>query len=97
VDERNEIGGSDFIWDVAKAESNLRNHGVRFEEAATVFLDPLLVITDASRNDEARHAVIGFDDIGRLLFVVHIEVEEDCIRIISARQAGPKEERLYAY
>jgi uncharacterized protein len=44
VDERHQIGGSDFIWDIAKAKSNLRNHGVRFEEAATVFLDPLLVI-----------------------------------------------------
>lgn len=97
MDERHQIGGSDFIWNIAKAESNLRNHGVRFAEAATVFLDPLLVVTDASRNDEARQAVIGFDHVGRLLYVVHVVVEEDCIRIISARQAGPKEERLYAY
>ena len=95
MDERHRIGDDDFIWDVAKAESNRFRHGVRFEDAATVFLDPLLVVTDASRNDEARDAVIGFDQLGRLLFVVHIEFDGDCIRIISARPADANEERLY--
>lgn len=54
------------------------------------------MLTDASRNDEARDAVIGFDQLGRLLFVVHIEFEGDCIRIISARAAEPHEEAFYA-
>jgi uncharacterized DUF497 family protein len=40
---------------------------------------------------------IGFDSSGRLLYVVHIEFEADCIRIISARRAGPEEEKRYAF
>lgn len=48
---------------------------MRFEEAATVFGDPLFVFVQASRNDEAREAAIGFDSMGRLLYVVHIEVQ----------------------
>lgn len=57
---------------------------------------PAAGVADASRNDEARDAVIGFDQLGRLLFVVHIEFEGDCIRIISARAAEPHEEAFYA-
>lgn len=97
MDERHHIGGNDFVWNAAKAESNWRRHGVRFEDAATVFLDPLFVVADASRNDQARHAIIGFDQLGRLLFVVHIEFEDECIRITSARPAEAKEEENYAH
>jgi uncharacterized DUF497 family protein len=96
VDERHNIGGNDFVWDADKAAATFRNRGIRFEDAATVFMDPLFVFTNASRNDEARDAVIGFDQLGRLLFVVHIEFEGDCIRIISARHAEANEETLYA-
>lgn len=96
MDEHHSIGGSDFVWDATKAAKNLRKHGIRFEDAATVFLDPLFVLTDASRNDEARDAVIGFDAQGRLLFVVHVEFEGEFIRIVSARPADPPEEALYA-
>lgn len=97
MDQNHRIGGNDFVWDADKAAANLRKHGIRFEDAATVFMDPLFVFIDASRNDEARDAVIGFDRSGRLLFVVHIELEEDeCVRIISARAAEPDEEALYA-
>ncbi|WHZ20671.1 MAG: protein of unknown function DUF497 [Rhodanobacteraceae bacterium] len=97
MDQHYRIGGSDFVWDAGKAAANVRKHGIRFQDAATVFMDPLFVLTDASRNDEARDAVIGFDRPGRLLFVVHIAMEDDdCIRIISARLAEPAEEALYA-
>ena len=85
MDVRRRIRGSDFVWDADKADANRRKHGIRFEDAATVFMDPLFVLTDASRNDEARDAVIGFHHRGRLLFVVHIEFNDDCIRIVSAR------------
>ena len=78
-----------------KAQKNLRKHGVRFEEAAHVFSDPTFVLVQASRNDEAREAAIGFDLVGRLLYVVHIEVEEAYIRIILARRAEPQEEQIY--
>jgi len=96
MDERRRIGGSDFVWDSAKANANARKHGIRFEEAATVFMDPLFVSVDKSRNDEARDAIIGFDLHARLLFVVHIEFDGDSIRIISARPAQSHEEALYA-
>ncbi|WP_256212043.1 BrnT family toxin [Nitrosomonas communis] len=86
-----------FVWNAGKADRNLRKHGVRFEEAATVFSDPLFVLVNASRSDEKRHAAIGFDLTGRLLYVVHVEIEESCIRIISARRAEPEEESDYAY
>lgn len=96
MNERHRIGGSDFVWDADKAAANHRKHGIRFEDAATVFMDPLFVLTDASRNDEARATAIGFDLHARLLFVVHVEIEDDCIRIVSARPAEPREEALYA-
>lgn len=46
-------------------------------------------------NDEAREAAIGFDAGARLLYVVHVEIEDVCIRIISARRATPHEEERY--
>lgn len=91
-----ELNGNTFTWSVAKAVANRLKHGIRFEEAAAVFDDPLFVLVDASRNDEARDAAIGFDASGRLLFVVHIEIEDICIRIVSARRAEPSEESRYA-
>ena len=96
MDVRHRIGGNDFVWDAAKAVANRRKHGVRFEDAATAFLDPLFAMMDASRNDEGRDAIVGFDNNGRLLFVVHIEIEGDHIRIVSARRAERNEEKLYA-
>ena len=65
-----EHGGTSFCWDESKAAENHRKHGVSFEEAVTVFDDPLLVLQDASRNEEQRDAVIGFSSAGRLLTVV---------------------------
>jgi uncharacterized DUF497 family protein len=89
------LGADAFVWDAAKAQLNQRKHGVRFEEAAQVFGDPFLVLVEASRKDEARAAAIGFDASARLLFVVHVEIEDVAIRIISARLAEPKEEMHY--
>lgn len=91
-----EIDGELFIWNEAKALKNWRKHGVHFEEAATVFFDPMLVIMNATRHEEAREAAVGFDTTGRLLYVVHIEIEDIAIRIISARRAEPNEELNYA-
>jgi hypothetical protein len=96
TDIKFELNGDLFVWSAAKAEKNRHKHGVRFEEAATVFGDPMFVLADASRNGEVRKAVIGFDISGRLLYVVHIEVEASYIRIISARRAEPEEENHYA-
>lgn len=92
-----ELNGDLFVWDLVKAESNWHKHGVRFEEAATVFGDPLFILVDASRNEETRDAAIGFDTSGRLLYVVHIEFDELHIRIISARRAEADEVQRYDY
>lgn len=51
--------GTLFVWNEAKAAANMHKHGISFEEAATVFDDPLFKFQDASRNDEGRDAVIG--------------------------------------
>ncbi|CDH46796.1 BrnT family toxin [Candidatus Contendibacter odensensis] len=66
-----------------------------FEQAAEAFFDPFLKIIDASQRDETRDAMIGRDDIGRLLFVVHLLFEDDGIRLISARRATREERRFY--
>jgi len=92
-----ELNGDLFVWDLDKAETNRRKHGVLFEEAVTVFGDPLFILVDASRNDEARDAAIGFDIAGRLLFVVHIEFDQSHIRIISAHRAEADEVQRYDY
>ena len=60
-----------------------------------MFFDPFFRLVDATRNEEARDAVIGFDTLGRMLFVVHVEVEDDYIRLISARKATPQERKEY--
>ena len=64
-----------------------RHEGVTFEQAATAFFDSFFTLVDASRHDECRDAVIGFDAGGWLLFVVHVERNEETIRIVSARKA----------
>ena len=91
---RYEFNGTSFVWDDLKAKSNaVRHNGVTFEQATTVFFDPLFRLVDADRNDEARDAIVGFDAVGRLLFVVHVQFEQEFIRIISARPASQKERR----
>jgi len=96
LENRSDINGSTFVWSRNKAVANQRKHGVSFDDAATVFADPFFILLDASRHDEAREAVVGFDQTGCLLFVVHSEVDHEFIRIISARRAEPDEEVLYA-
>jgi uncharacterized DUF497 family protein len=89
------LNGIIFVWNVEKARMNLRNHGVAFEEAAEVFFDPFFRLVDAGRNDEARDAVIGYDSESRLLCVVHVEIEGEIVRIISARKATLPERETY--
>ena len=95
MDVRHELNGTAFIWNVEKARLNLRNHGVAFEEAAEVFFDPFFRLVDAGRNDEGRDAVIGYDCRSRLLCVIHIEIEGESVRIISARKATSPERETY--
>lgn len=81
-----------FEWDVTKAANNLRKHGISFEEAATVFLDPHAKIFDDpdSAADEARYLLVGVSAAARQLVVVHVERGER-LRLISARRATRRE------
>jgi uncharacterized DUF497 family protein len=83
-----------FSWDLRKAAANLTKHGVSFEEAATAFDDELgAYYPDALDGD--RLILIGYSRVRRLLYVVHAEVREDVIRIISARRATRHEQAHY--
>lgn len=92
-----EKNGVLFVWNDRKAASNpLRHDGVTFKQATEAFFDPFLKLVDAG-NDEARDAVIGYDASGRLLFVVHVEIEDEAIRLISARKATITERNHYDF
>lgn len=89
----------EFEWDPAKAASNVRKHGVSFEEAATVFVDDLLLsaLDDEHGGFEQRWVSLGRSSGGQLMLVVHTYVKQDAaaVRIISARPATPRERRRY--
>ena len=84
-------------YDPAKAKSNLKKHGVSFEEAATALYDPMaLVQEDTDSIGENRWIFIGLSSQTNLLTVVYTLREEEIIRIISARKATRKEAEYYA-
>jgi uncharacterized DUF497 family protein len=95
-------GQIQFEWDEVKAAANMRKHGVSFEVAATVFLDPqLLTAADLEHSEtEERWFSVGWASSGLILSVVYLwsETEPDAtkIRLISARQATQSEIRRYA-
>jgi len=83
-------------WDPKKAKSNLRKHGVSFEEAATALSDPMAatgVDPDHSIMED-RYVTFGVSEKGRLLVLSHTE-EKETIRIISARKASKGDRELY--
>jgi hypothetical protein len=86
-----------FEWDSDKASQNVEKHHVSFEEAATVFDDPMFitVIDDEHSIDEERYITIGLSSRGRLLMLAHVD-RKDYVRIISARRATKKEKQFYA-
>jgi uncharacterized DUF497 family protein len=85
-----------FQWDPQKARSNLRKHGVSFEEAASCFDDPHgCYFRNDAPSYEDRLILIAISKKSRLLFVVHAEVGRDSIRIMSARKASPSQRRIY--
>lgn len=85
-----------ILWDPAKALHNKTKHGVDFEEAATVFRDPLLLVQPDLEHsqEEERWIALGKSVRQLLLVVVHTEGEQT-IRLISARKAEPRERRRY--
>jgi uncharacterized DUF497 family protein len=88
-----------FEWDAAKAKSNERKHGVRFDDAMLVFADPYALIEqDRVEDDELRWQTIGLAGGVVLLLVAHTlrdEGPDEIIRIISARRAVGKEVKRY--
>ncbi|PSN07921.1 hypothetical protein C7271_03935 [filamentous cyanobacterium CCP5] len=85
-----------FEWNESKAERNLAKHGVSFEEAKTVFDDPLYVdFYDPDHSeDEERYLIVGESNQKRLLIVSYTE-RENSIRIISAREVTRAEREAY--
>jgi len=81
-----------FEWDPEKAARNLGKHGISFEEAATVFGDPLSTTyyDPVHSVGESRYITVGMSRSGRLLIVAHTDRGEK-IRIISARQTTRRE------
>jgi len=85
-----------FEWDEKKARVNLKKHGVSFDEAVSIFRDPLsITVADPTHSEtEYRFLDIGISDQGRLLVVSYTE-RASRIRIISSRQALPMERKAY--
>jgi uncharacterized DUF497 family protein len=86
----------EFEWDADKSESNLKQHGVSFHEATTVFDDTLsITVPDPDHSfDETRYVIVGVSHEGRLLIVSHAD-RADRIRIISARELTRDERSAY--
>lgn len=84
-------------WDAAKAEENIRKHGVSFDEAASVLHDPLyLGLADREHSEgESRFLAVGCSTAGRILVVAYTHRAQDVIRIISARVASRREQHAY--
>jgi uncharacterized DUF497 family protein len=87
-----------FVWDPVKAQENVINHGIRFEEAQTVFYDDFGVefYDDRHSDWEDRFLLLGLSSRLRLLLVCYCHREsESVIRIISARKATRREVQFY--
>lgn len=86
----------EFEWDEDKATTNLKKHNVAFDEAASVFGDPLAVtFADPDHSaDEARFIILDSSNRNRVLIISHTD-REDRVRIISARKATPRERKVY--
>jgi uncharacterized DUF497 family protein len=83
-------------WDPKKAAANLEKHGVSFEEAASIFADPLATtVADPDHSvDEDRFLTTGLSNQKRIVVIWHTD-REDGVRIIGARPATPQERRTY--
>ncbi len=85
-----------FEWDRAKAAGNIKRHKISFDEAVTVFYDPLAVtFSDPDHSaGERRLVTVGHSLRGRLIVVAHVERGE-AVRIISARLATAHERKRH--
>ena len=85
-----------FEWDATKAAENLRRHGVSFEEAMTVFYDPLAATFDDPEHSfgERRFLTVGYSSRERLLVLCHTE-RRGAVRLFNARRATARERKRH--
>ncbi len=85
-----------FEWDGSKATANVKKHRVSFDEAVTVFYDPVAAAFEDPdhSHDESRLVTVGYSARGRLLVVCHVE-RGGAMRLISARRATPRERKRH--
>ena len=86
-----------FEWDSKKAAANLKKHKVSFDEAVSVFADPLASIFDDEdhSNAEQREIIVGHSILNRIVLVCFTELEENLVRIINARLVTKREREDY--
>lgn len=87
-----------FEWDEVKASTNLKKHGISFDEAKTVFYDEQALLRDDPDHSESeeRFVILGLSENAKLLVVCHcFRQSETVIRIISARKATKTESNQY--
>lgn len=94
--ERDILALVEYEWDPEKDRINRQKHGVSFAEASTAFLDPLHITVRDERYsfEEFRFRTIGYTATSRLVIVAHADRDER-VRIITAREATPRERRQY--
>jgi uncharacterized DUF497 family protein len=84
-----------YQWDPAKAEANVKKHGVEFADAVGVLADPTAItIEDPQAEGEQRFLSMGMDVLGHIIVVAYT-YRGDEVRLISARKASKKELRVY--
>jgi uncharacterized DUF497 family protein len=84
-----------YKWDKSKAQKNIKKHGIDFADAVIALEDENGLTIEDNDAYEQRYKTLGMGSIHKILFVVHAEQDEDCIRIISARKADSKEIKQY--
>ena len=87
-----------FEWDVEKASTNVKKHGVSFEEASSVFFDDNALLRDDPDHseEEDRFIILGLSEAANILVVCHCyRMNDEIIRIISARKATSQETKQY--
>ena len=90
------MAGMEFEWDGNKAATNLRKHGVSFEEASSVFGDPLTITFQDPAHSAAEHRFLAFGVSSRgILLVVSFIHRDKRTRLISARPATRGERKIY--
>ncbi len=86
-----------FLWDEKKSKLNKFKHGISFEEAKTVFLDEYARLKhDPDHSiDENRYLLLGLSSSLKILVIVYTVIEDEIIRLISARKATRRETKQY--